>query len=73
MIALLAWAFIIENLLFGLAPSVGRYGPVHAGNAMVGGTTRHLLSPAEGTAMLIAWTAALCAAGMVLNARRDVS
>jgi len=72
-ITLLAWGFIAENLLFVFEPSVGRFGPVHAGNAMVGGTTRHLLAPAAGTAILIAWTAALCAAGMVLNARRDVS
>jgi len=72
-ITLLAWGFVAENLLFVFEPSVGRFGPVHAANAMVGGTTRHLLSPAAGTAMLIAWTAALCAAGIVLTARRDVS
>ena len=42
-IALLAWAFIIENLIFGLAPSVGRYGPEQAATALAGMTTGHLL------------------------------
>ena len=71
-IALLAWAFVIENLVFGLAPSVGRYGPEQAATALTGLTTRHLLSPVAGGAVLIAWVAALVAAGVVLTVRRDV-
>jgi len=72
-IALLAWGFVVENLLFAFVPSVGRFAPVHAQNGLFGLTTRHLLSPAAGAATLIAWTAALAAAGVVLVARRDVS
>ena len=71
-IALLAWAFIVENLIFGLAPSVGRYGPEQAATALAGQTTSHLLSPAAGGAVLIVWVAALVAAGVVLTVRRDV-
>jgi ABC-type transport system involved in multi-copper enzyme maturation permease subunit len=71
-IALLAWGFVIENLVFGLAPSVGRYGPEQAATAITGLTTRHLLSPVAGGAVLIAWVAALVAAGVVLTVRRDV-
>ena len=71
-IGLLAWVFVIENLVFGLAPSVGRYGPEQAANALTGLTTRHLLSPVAGGAVLIAWVAALVAAGVVLTVRRDV-
>jgi hypothetical protein len=71
-IALLAWGFVIENLIFGLAPSVGRYGPEQAATAITGLTTRHLLSPVAGGAVLIAWVAALVAAGVVLTVRRDV-
>jgi ABC-2 type transport system permease protein len=71
-IALLAWAFVIENLVFGLAPSVGRYGPEQAATALTGLTTRHLLSPVAGGVVLIAWVAALVAAGVVLTVRRDV-
>ena len=71
-IGLLAWAFIIENLIFGLAPSVGRYGPEQAATALTGLTTSHLLSPVAGGAVLIAWVAALAAAGVILTVRRDV-
>ena len=72
-IALLAWGFVVENLLFAFVPSVGRFAPVHAQNGLFGLTTKHLLSPAAGAATLIAWTAALAAVGIVLAARRDVS
>jgi ABC-2 type transport system permease protein len=72
-IALLAWGFVVENLLFAFVPSVGRFAPVHAQNGLFGLTTKHLLSPAAGGATLIAWTAALAAVGVVLAARRDVS
>jgi ABC-type transport system involved in multi-copper enzyme maturation permease subunit len=72
-IALLAWGFVVENLLFAFVPSVGRFAPVHAQNGLFGLTTKHLLSPGAGAATLIAWTAALAAVGVVLAARRDVS
>ena len=29
-IGLLAWGFVVENLLFAFVPSVGRFAPVHA-------------------------------------------
>jgi ABC-2 type transport system permease protein len=72
-IALLAWGFVVENLLFGLVPSVGRFAPVHALDALIGLTTDHLLAPAAGGAVLIAWTAALASLGLALTMRRDVS
>ena len=56
-IALLAWGFVVENLLFEFVPSVGRFTPVHAQNALIGLTSKHLLPPAAGGAILIAWTA----------------
>jgi ABC-type transport system involved in multi-copper enzyme maturation permease subunit len=71
-IALLAWGFVVENLLFAFVPSVGRFAPVHAEDGLFGLTSKHLLSPAAGAATLIAWTAALAAVGVVLAARRDV-
>ena len=36
-------------------------------------TDAHLLSPAAGGAVLLAWTVVLCVAGAALAARRDVS
>jgi ABC-2 type transport system permease protein len=72
-IALLAWGFVVENLLFAFVPSVGRFAPVHAQNALIGLTTTHLLAPAAGGAALIGWTIALALAGVILTRRRDVS
>jgi ABC-2 type transport system permease protein len=72
-IALLAWGFVVENLLFGFVPAVGRFAPVHAQNGLIGLTTKHLLAPAAGGAVLIAWTVALALLGLALTTRRDVS
>jgi ABC-2 type transport system permease protein len=71
-IGLLVWVFVLENVLFGLVPSVGRFAPTQAGDALMGLTTDHLLPAAAGGAVLVAWAAVLAAAGIALTARRDV-
>lgn len=71
-IGLLAWVFVVENLVFGFVPSVGRFGPGRAQDALVGLTTKHLLHPASGGAVLLGWMLALAVAGLLLTARRDV-
>ncbi len=72
-IGLLAWGFVAENLLFAFLPAAGRFAPVHAGDALIGLTTSHLLNATVGGLVLIAWTAALALAGVALAARRDVN
>jgi ABC-2 type transport system permease protein len=72
-IALLAWVFVVDGLLFALVPSVGRLLPSAATDALIGMTDPHLVSPAAGGALLVAWVAVLVGAGLVLTARRDVS
>ena len=72
-IALLTWGFVVESLLFGLVPAVGRWLPAHAHDALMGLTTSHLVSPAAGACVLIAWTATLGLMGLTLIGRRDVS
>lgn len=71
-IGLLAWDFVINGLLFGLAPSVGRFMPTTAANALMGLKTEHLLSPAAGGAVLFGWVLTLALAGLALTLRRDV-
>jgi ABC-2 type transport system permease protein len=71
-IGLLAWGFVAENLLFAFLPSAGRYTPVHAGDALIGLTTNHLLHATAGGLVLLAWTIALALAGITLATRRDV-
>jgi ABC-2 type transport system permease protein len=72
-VGFLIWVFAVENLLFGFVPSVGRFTPGRAADALIGLTSDHLLSRAAGGAVLVAWTAALAAAGLGLTARRDVN
>jgi ABC-2 type transport system permease protein len=72
-ITFLAWGFVVDNLLFGLVPSAGRFMPDRASDAMMGLRVHHLLSPGAGAVILIAWTTALAAAGIALTARRDIN
>jgi ABC-2 type transport system permease protein len=72
-IGILAWGFVIQNLLFGLAPTVGRWTPDSAQNGMMGMTDSHLLDPGPGAVVLVGWTIAICIAGAVMAARRDVN
>jgi ABC-2 type transport system permease protein len=72
-ITLLAWGFVVDNLLFGLVPSVGRFTPTRAQDGFIGMTTTHLLSPAAGGLVLLAWTVVLAVIGLPLVTRRDVT
>jgi ABC-2 type transport system permease protein len=72
-ITLLAWGFIVDNLLFGLVPSIGRFTPTRAEDAFSGLNTDHLLSPGGGAVVLIAWVVVLGVAALPLIIRRDVS
>jgi len=71
-IGLLAWGFVVENLLFALVPDVGRLGAVHAQDALIGLTTKHLLHATPGALVLVAWATALAAAGTAIAVRSDV-
>ena len=71
-IGLLAWGFVAENLLFAFLPAAGRYTPVHAGDALIGLTTKHLLHATAGGLVLLGWTIVLALAGITLATRRDV-
>ena len=72
-IAILAWVLLVENLLFGLVPSVGRFTPGRAQDALTGMTTEHLLPAAAGGAVLVAWSLALLAGGLGVTQARDVN
>jgi len=73
MITLLAWQFIVSPLLFGLVPSIGRYMPSYAQDALVGVSQQHLVSPGLGGLLLVGWALLLGGAGTALVVSRDVS
>jgi ABC-2 type transport system permease protein len=72
-IALLAWGFVVDNLLFGLVPSLGRFTPTRATDALMGLTTKHLLSPGAGVTILIAWALVLAVIGIGVTSQRDIN
>jgi len=70
--AIVAYAFVLDALLFASVPSVGRYLPGKAGDALSGRGVDHLLSPGVGAVVLIAWTLALTAMALVRDEHSDV-
>ncbi len=72
-ITLLAWGLVVDNLLFNLVPSVGRFTPTRASDAIMGLRLHHLLSPGAGAVTLIAWAGALAVVGIALSVRQDIN
>jgi ABC-type transport system involved in multi-copper enzyme maturation permease subunit len=71
-VAVVAYAFLVDATLFAAAPGVGRFLPGKAGDALAGQPVEHLLSPGAGAAALAAWALALVLAATVRNDRSDV-
>ena len=71
-VALAAYAVAVDALLFAAVPSVGRFMPGKAGDALTGRPVEDLLGPGLGAAVLVAWTVTLVAAATVRNARSDI-
>ena len=72
-IALLAWGFVVENLVFGFLPKIGRFLPVHSSDAMMGPIQDKLLPGNAGAVVTVGWALVLAIIGMALLRRRDVS
>lgn len=68
----LAWIAIVEHVLVNLAPAVGKWLPAAAGQAIVRTPLEGLLSPSGGVALLVAYAAAITAAGVRFTVARDV-
>jgi ABC-2 type transport system permease protein len=70
--AVVAYAFSVDSSLFAAVPSVGRYLPGKASDAMAGLPTAHLVTPAVGAAVYAAWTLAFVIAAAIRNERTDI-
>ena len=68
----LVWFAVVEHTLVNLIPSVGRWLPAGAGQAIVRTPLDGLLSPLTGTAVLVVYAAVIAAVGIRLEATRDV-
>ena len=70
-VAVVAYAFLIDATLFAALPSISRFLPGKAGYALAGSSVDHLLMPAVG-AVLVALTAAVVVAASLRNDRTDI-
>lgn len=71
-VALAVYSLAIDAILFATVPSVGRFLPGQAGNALAGMPSDDLLAPGVGALVLVAWAAAFVAAAAVRSDRSDV-
>jgi ABC-2 type transport system permease protein len=71
-VAISAYAFLVDAALFAVVPTVGRFLPGKAGDALAGRPDELLLAPGPGAAVLTAWTLAFVAAAVVRNDRSNV-
>jgi hypothetical protein len=72
-IGLIVWALVVENILYGLVPAVGRFTLFGASDALTAGVLEHVLPPLAGGLLLAGYVAAFVAAGALLVAHRDVT
>jgi ABC-2 type transport system permease protein len=72
-VGLIAWVLIVENLLVGLLPEVGRFTASGASASVTADPSEHLLGPVAGGLLLVGYVVALDVAGALLVARRDVT
>ena len=72
-IGLIVWVLVVDGLLRGLVPDVGRFTPSGASASLTADPAVHLLAPAAGGVLLAAYAAALVGVGGLLVARRDVT
>jgi ABC-2 type transport system permease protein len=68
----LAWIGIVEHLFIAIAPSIGRWLPAAAGQAIVRTPIDGLLPPLGGVAVLGAYTVVIGALGVRFAITRDV-
>jgi ABC-2 type transport system permease protein len=71
-VAVVAYAVAVDAVLFAAIPSVGRYLPGKAGDALTGQPVENLLAPGLGAAVLVAWTLVFIAAAIARTDRTDI-
>lgn len=71
-VAVVAYSIAVDATLFASVPAAGRWLPGKAGDALVGLPKDHLLAPATGALVLLAWTLVFVVAATLRGDRTDV-
>ena len=69
----IGWTLLVDGILGGVAPEVGKYLPSGAFSGLTNASGAELLDPPLGALVLIAYAALFVAAGALLFQRRDLS
>jgi ABC-2 type transport system permease protein len=72
-IGLVVWFMVVENVVLSLAPSVGKFFPLAAGDAMTGINSDDLLTAPQGAVVLTGYVIAFFVAGLAITRRTDVT
>jgi len=71
-IGLVVWFMVVENIVVGVAPNVGKFFPLAAGDALTGINSEDLLTAPQGALVLLGYVSAFFAAGLMITQRADV-
>jgi ABC-type transport system involved in multi-copper enzyme maturation permease subunit len=72
-IGLTVWFMVVENIVVAVAPGVGRFFPLAAGDALGGVNSTDLLTAPQGAAVLTGYVIAFLLVGLAITKRRDVN
>ncbi len=67
------WTLIVDSVISGAAPDVGKFFPGGAVSGVMQTSSKHVLSMGQSALLLTGYAAAFAAAGAVLFQQRDVS
>jgi ABC-2 type transport system permease protein len=71
-LALVIYAFVVDAVLFAAVPSIGRFLPGKAGDALLGRPVDNLLAPGAGAIVLALWAIAFVVAASIRIGRNDI-
>ena len=72
-IGVVVWFMVVENIVVGVWPSVGRFFPLAAGDALTGIDADELLTASQGGLVLLGYVLVFVVAGLAMTRRRDVT
>jgi ABC-2 type transport system permease protein len=72
-IGVVVWFMVVENIVVNAWPSVGKFFPLAAGDALTGINSDTILTAPQGALVLIGYVVAFFCAGLLVTKRTDVS
>jgi ABC-2 type transport system permease protein len=71
-IGVVVWFMVVENIVTGVWPQVGKFFPLSAGDALTGINSDSILTAPQGGLVLLGYVIAFFVAGLLVTQRTDV-